>query len=379
MLLPPFCPNPKCQFHQYPEQGSHPQFWTLRGTYSTNVSGTVQRFKCSHCGEGFSERTVHIDYYTKKTIDYKEINRATGAAESVISIAKNLGCRPETISNRQDRLARNHIAMHARVLDTVILQEDVCADGFESFDKSQYYPNNINLVAGVESQFLYAFTHCTIRRKGKMTTFQKEKRDQLEKEYRPPKKALIKAFQQVVLSVIKLWYPEVKPVLTLKTDMHKSYPLALYELTELKEKLENKTFQHEVFSSKIARNLFNKLFPVNYWDRELRKDIAAYHRESTCFVRNVSNGLSRLVLYQNWHNYCKLHRVNRSKKEFRTHAIMAGIDELVINRELNRVYTDRAFLSQQKLTDEQTKIWLKLHVTPGKKRKNYVPSFAKAS
>ncbi|GAB1432910.1 hypothetical protein MASR2M29_15350 [Spirochaetota bacterium] len=52
-----------------------------------------------------------------------------------------------------------HIASPQVIRDT--------ADGFESFDRSQYFPNQINLVLGKNSQFLYDYSHTTIRRKGR--------------------------------------------------------------------------------------------------------------------------------------------------------------------------------------------------------------------
>jgi hypothetical protein len=64
------------------------------------------------------------------------------------------------------------------------------ADGFESFDVSQYFPNNITIMAGEESQFLYAFSHTTIRRKGSMRPDQKRKRAALEAQWRAPREGV---------------------------------------------------------------------------------------------------------------------------------------------------------------------------------------------
>src|SRR5512147_157893 len=165
MRIPPFCPNPDCPFHPLDSHAVSSRFWVLAGTYKTKVSGIVQRFLCSECGKGFSERSWSIDYFTKKNLDYREIHRATVSSESLSSIARHLECSLASVQNRQDRLGRNCLAMQARLLFGHELSEDLCADAFESFDRSQFFPSALNILIGSESQFQYGYTHATIRRK----------------------------------------------------------------------------------------------------------------------------------------------------------------------------------------------------------------------
>ena len=351
----------------------------LQGTYHTEVSGIVQRFKCAYCHKGFSERTLSIDYYTKKSLNYKEIDRAVHASESVASMARNQKCHPDSISNRIDRLARNTIASHARLMNEMVLSEDICADGFESFDRSQYHPNNINIAVGAESQFLYGFTHCTLRRKGRMTEAQKVKREEIEADFKPPRGALVTAFTSLIKNLISYWHEGALPSLRLLSDEHKGYVIALKKIIRLNSARKRGVFEHEQYSSQLPRTVSNALFPVNYWDRELRKDIAAFHRESTCFTRNVSNGLMRLTLYQFWHNYSKPHRVKNDYCDLRTHAVMARMDISRVDEEKEKRFTQRAFISHQLLNDEERRIWLKEHKTPRKEGPNWVPQFAKVA
>ena len=376
MHEPECCPNPDCHFHRTDDELPFPRFWINSGTYHTKVSGTVQRFRCTYCGKGFSERTGSIDYYTKKSLDYKEIFRAITSAESIASIARMLRCHPDSITNRIDRLGRNALASHARIMNETVLSENLCADGFESFDCSQYHPNNINLAIGMESQFLYGFTHCTLRRKGRMTEAQKEKRAKIEETYKPPPGALVNSFKALIENVLPLWYEPALPKLRLITDEHKGYVIALKRIIRIQKAKGSGVFAHEQFSSRLERTIRSMLFAVNYWDREMRKDIAAFRRESTCHTRNVSNGLLRLALYQFWHNYEKPHRVKNKYKDLRTHALMARIDLSKVGRERERLFTRRSYISHQMLNPEERKIWLKEHVTPLKKGPNWVPKYA---
>ena len=376
MKRPPFCPNPKCSNHHYQAAEAAGVFWIRKGSYTTQVSGEVQRFRCRLCGRGFSERTTSIDYFAKKALDYPEIHRATCASESVSSIARHLGCSVASVVNRQDRLGRNCLAMQARLLEGHRLEEDLVADGFESFDRSQYFPNAINILVGAQSQHLYGFTHATLRRKGRMTAAQKKRRDELEELFTPPRGALRASFASLLEGIVPMWERSSLPTLVFRTDEHPCYPGAIRRIPELKMAFDSNSFVHERYSSRAPRTKRNPLFPVNYYDRELRKDIAAYRRESTCFGRNVANGLLRLGHHMVWHNYLKPLRIVSTAEKPETHAVTAGIGAGRIQTEMNRLYMDRAFLSHQRLSAEQKRIWLKRHPTPLKVGKDYCPAFA---
>ncbi|GAB1481198.1 hypothetical protein MASR2M78_00130 [Treponema sp.] len=59
--------------------------------------------------------------------------------------------------------------LHAKLTETLALEENLVTDGFESFTQSQYHPCNINILVGTNSQFLYGTTFAPLRRKGRMT------------------------------------------------------------------------------------------------------------------------------------------------------------------------------------------------------------------
>jgi hypothetical protein len=173
-----------------------------------------------------------------------------------------------------------------------------------------------------------------------------------------------------------LWNPERHPRLILRTDEHPAYPKAIARTERLQQAMRAQSFVHETYSSRTPRTLSNPLFPVNYFDREMRKDLAAFRRESTCFTRNVANGLMRLSLYTVWHNYFKPRRIVFTTIQPETHAIAAGIDGTRIEQEKACLYTRRAFLSHQPLNNEAKRIWVKGHPTPLKEKRDYCPQYA---
>jgi hypothetical protein len=117
---------------------------------------------------------------------------------------------------------------------------------------------------------------------------------------------------------------------------------------------------------------------VNYLDREFRKDIAAFRRESTRFTRNVSNGALRFAIYQVWHNFVKPWRIKHPWPPFVKHGDLAGLPMGQAQEGLRSMLSERAFLSRLSLGEEARRIWLKLLPTPLKARPDYLPAFASA-
>jgi hypothetical protein len=373
-MKPEFCPNPSCSYHFNVPQDSRNVWFKRAGFHPTKVVGPVQRFSCVICGKGFSERTFQLDFYTKKNIDYQDIYHRNASGENVSAMSRNLECSPQVILNRLERLSRNCLAMQHRLYSESPLHENLCADGFESFDRSQYFPNHISVLVGSQSQHLLAFSHTTIRRKGRMTQPQKKHRQEIEKQYRAPRLGIKTSFTKVLKIIDSKWDRSLMPELTLTTDLHTAYPAAIAGVPVLSDG----KIKHQGVSSRLSRTSENPLFPVNYFDREMRKDLAALRRESTCYTRNVANGMARLSVYQVWHNFQKPFRINPQPESQPTHAVMAGIDRVKIKKAFEKVFSERVLLSRIKLPEWALDVWLKKNRTPLKTKTEYLPAFALA-
>jgi hypothetical protein len=256
-----------------------------------------------------------------------------------------------------------------------LLSENLAADGFESFCVSQYFPNNINILVGSESQFVYAVDHVTIRRKGKMTKNQVKRRTELENVFRADPRGITRSFSRIAVECLRVLSDENRPSFDLWTDEHQDYPrgIASSPCTNALRLLGR--IQHRTVSSRASRTLENPLFPVNYLDREIRKDLHEHVRETTCFGRNVNRQMERLSLYLFYHNYLKPHRARR--KSF-SHAIIAGYHAEGIEVELSRIWKDRSLLSLTELTENMQDTWLRARVTPLRETAEYLPKYATA-
>ncbi len=379
-FVPSFCPNPLCSNHTLDRrspQKDDKHFFQFFGAYYTKREGWIPRYRCRSCLRTFSPPTFNLNYYAKKKLDMCRIFYSISAAQSVASIARTMYCSPESIQNRLERLGRASLSFHSRMSNDLYYSEDLVADGFENFERSQYFPSNLNILVGADSQFLYALTHVTLRRKGKMTTYQKATRALIEQRFHPPLGAIATSFFSLIKELPCHWDRSLMPILCLRTDEHPAYPKALLRIPELVQASSARAFHHITFPSTLPRTLTNKLFSVNYWDREFRKDIAAFRRETTCITRNVGSGLLRTSCHILWHNYRKPYRVRKewTVKSLQTHAEIAGIDEEKIEKAWPTLFLNRPFPSRDPLPQWAVPIWERSYPTPLATNADYVPNF----
>ena len=366
---PGFCPNNKCKLHR---KELKIQYWYYKyGKYKTKAFGIVQRYKCRYCNTYFSEQTFSIDYYAKRVIDYKELLKKLVSTSSNHDISRDFDISTGTVSNKISRLSRQAIAVHEELKKEIVLKDSLVADGFESFAVSEYFPNNITILAFSKSQYIYYLNYTTIRRKGRMNKTQKIKRKMLEEVYKAPVKGVEIAFLNILYEIEKI--NKVKSCVQLYTDEKPDYVRAL-----MRHVYGYRELTHIKISSRKARNYQNKLFPSNYIDRQIRKDLANHVRETVCFARNVNNCLERMMIYMMYHNYIKLFREKFRGKDNIIHAEKAGIDRALIDKSLENVYTHRKFLSLENITDSFEEVWNRLLITPLKSNPDYLPGYAAA-
>ena len=375
MTKPPFCPYKACTYHTHPPRD---RWWRPAGFYQTACFGVVPRFQCLHCGRTFSAQTFSPDYYAKRRIDYRRLETLLSSSMSVRSLARSFRCSCGSILNRSDRLARQELAAHASLRPHARRYEAVCIDGFVGFDRSQYFPNNITLSITASSRFVLAFTHATIRRSGTMRPSQKLHRDLLYRGLLFEHKALERSFTELLDELERDRPPRPYKPLVVITDEKLEYERSFIVHPLYRSQDEEHRTVHLTVNSKLPRTYLNPLFPSNYLDREIRKDQAAHRRESTCFGRNVANGLSRMACYLGWHNYHKRYSIKASVADQRTHGEEAGIPREEISRTRRRISTRRAFLSLTRLDRLEERIWKKDSPTLGFPKPSYLPAFALA-
>ena len=367
----PHCPNSQCVcYHDPPKKA----WYKAHATYTTNTKGLITRYRCCYCGKTFSAQTFSIDYYVKKNVDYHFLLYNLKTASGLIDVYREKRYSVETIQNRYERLARCALAIHSRILGQVPMLEDFAADGLESFAYSQYFPNNINIIAGSNSEFIYTLGFANLRRKGKMTEKQRLHRAKLEKAAKADPKAIEKSMKSLILELLSYLVAKNSCAKSFHTDQHKQYEQAIAAIPEFADKL-----THVQTSSKRKRDKRNPLFPVNYVDRQIRKDCSDHVRETVQFAKCPSALMSRMELYKFMHNYEIPHRVKDLRQgDDSTHAEMTGLGRSAITEGVKAYWMKRPFLKKISLGDEAQKTWFMQWLNPGKKMGRYVPKFIAA-
>ena len=370
----PYCPHQGCRFHRerLPQPYSAFVPW---GFYPTRAFGRVPRFRCLECGHTFSTQTFSLDYYAKRSIDYPDLLSRLAACSSLSGIGRAISASTDTVSNRISRAARQALAAQSRLSRLRRPSEDLAADGFESFCVSQFFPNNIQLLVGSDSQFVYGSDYATIRRKGCMTKAQKQKRSELETRFRAEPASVAASFARIVGQALRLLSESFRPSLELWTDEHRAYPRGIASSACAAALRDQGRLVHRTVSSRAARTRDNPLFPVNYLDRELRKDLHEHVRESVCFGRNVNRQMERLELYILYHNYVKEHR---ARWRGVSHARLAGYEAWGIEEELGRIWKLRSMLTLTELGPSERETWCRSRQTPLREGRDYLPKYAVA-
>jgi hypothetical protein len=241
--------------------------------------------------------------------------------------ARGLSAAPSTVQRQVERLGRHcFLEQLARTLE-LVPQEPLALDGFQTFEFSQYWPFDFNIAVGKDSDFIYGFTDSELRRSGRMTPRQKQRRDALEKLHGKPDP---KATEEGVESLLRSIAPEPTSLVML-SDEHQAYPRAL-------KKLEGYEVEHRTVSSRRVRNAQNPLRPVNLADSLIRHCGSNHKRETIAFSKRRQSALERAAVMQVWRNHVK--RVRENDRFSPTPAMSLGLarapltSEGVLNRRL---------------------------------------------
>lgn len=372
MIRPPFCPNRHCEAHHRRPAG---RWWVRRGIYTTGLFGSVRRFRCKLCKAGFSEQTFSIDYYAKRRLDYHELVGLQVSCAGVRQIARHLDVSCATVANKTMRFARQALAAHIAITDGLAVEENLCADGLQSYWTSQYVPNNITVLAGSTSRFLYTWNGVSLRRGGAMTDAQRRRRTALERRFRAEPEALTHAFTDICDSLCRLVASGGRAHVRLDTDSHNAYRRALGRHGGWQLLRSDGRVSHRRTSSLAPRTGANPLAAVNTIDRQIRIDLAEHARETVRFARNPNRSMERFTVWAFAYNYRKRYLINQPVQDTTTHSQAAGVDPERVAAATRAITRTRRFLSHTPILGEFRRIWLRMMEQPFAAGHDYLPRY----
>ncbi|TVQ40427.1 MAG: hypothetical protein EA384_03340 [Spirochaetaceae bacterium] len=371
ITAPEFCPNPQCSYFQRQRAAQH-RWYRRAGTYHTLSRGEIQRFCCLACGKSCSTQTFSIHYWSHSDCDLRRLREDLDSASGLRQIARRWRVSYRVVQNRIRRLARNALTLlHTAAATSALngIAEHLVIDGFESFVRSQYFPAEFNLVVGKNSQYLYGFSFAALRRKGRMSALQRSRRAMIDAHYSPPARSVFVALRMLLddLSSAIAAGCRCSPRV-IYSDEHRSYPAVLRSLPQLHTLMLEQRLQHLQISSRRARTTANRLFAVNYLDRQIRKNCGEHARETVKQAREVNCSLERMAIFALSHNFFTPHRIsNRADTTAEpTHADAASIANAAqVTWLRSRLFTHRHLHAHLRSPGRWIScIWRHLHENP---------------
>ena len=307
---PPFCPNPQCVHHGRPEGFEYRR----AGSYERLCEPTrIRRFKCRTCNRGFSTQTFDTTYYLKRPDLQQPLFDALTSCSAFRQLGRSYKVAHSTLQRQASRLGR-HCLLYERVHGPrQPPKEPVAIDGFVSFEYSQFWPFELNVMVGRASHYVYAMTESELRRSGRMTSAQKSKRALLEARHgKPDPQATRKAIEALT------WLAAPVPApLDVFSDEHRAYPQAFKRVPH--------AITHRTVTSRRCRTARNPLFVVDLLDLLLRHSGSNHKRETIAFSKRRQGALERAAVTQAWRNHVK--RIRENDPRSPTPAMTLGLAE----------------------------------------------------
>ena len=330
--LPPHCPNPNCIHHN---EFAHRTNYKKIGYYCTQANPKrIPRFLCKHCHRSFSRQTFSTTYWQKKPyLDQNIFMRSVGCMGNR-QMARDLGVCHETISRHLSRLGRHCMLYNQRLLQKLDKPfTEIVVDGFESFEFSQYFPLHHHVAVDKQTGYFIYFTDSELRRKGRMTAYQKQRREQLECQLGRPSPRAIELDMAETLTVSL----QGAAVAVVHSDKHQAYQRSVRRVPV--------SIRHEVTDSRQLRDSRNPLFAVNVLDGLIRHSSSNHKRETIAFSKRRQASAEKLAIFQLWRNTMKWSSENRPGS---TPAMALGL--LSRRLSVSDVLGERIFRSQVELS-----------------------------
>ena len=289
--LPPHCPNPDCRFHR---RGGPRWRYKRKGWYRRLARPQrIRRFTCLHCGRNFSSQTFSTTYWQRMPQLAAEIFLLVVGGMANRQIARAMKISPTTVQRQISRLGRHCMLFHAKQMQGHRAGPIVVVDGFETFEFSQYLPFHHNVAVEADTGFFLFHTDSPLRRKGRMTAYQKNRREELETALGRPDPKAVRRGMQELFEVVTAGRRHI----TIHSDDHPAYPPALPR--------DRCRIRHLITPGREHRDTRNSLWEVNLLDLLIRHSTAAHRRETIAWVKRRQASAEKLTILQVWRNNLK--------------------------------------------------------------------------
>ena len=303
MFDPPRCPNRTCAKHARPS----PRFFVRKGFYAVKCRAhRVPRFRCRACGRGFSRQTFRMDYRDHRPHLNARVFLALATGIGLRQTARNVG-----LSQRCTELKWRKIARHLRRLNLTLrrpLSSDASfeLDEFETFEtRRNTRPLTLPMLIEKRSRYIIWAESASIRPSGGMSEARKrairEDERKLGKRRNCSKRGIARTLRRGAALAGKM------KCVMLFTDEKSTYPKLARQAFGASRLLHQRT------SSKLARETWNPLFPINNTEAMARDHMGRMRRESWLVSKKRRYLDLALQVWMSYRNYVR-RRFNYDKE-----------------------------------------------------------------
>ena len=293
MFIPPRCPSLRCEAHLRPFDG----FFIREGSYRPlGRAHPVPRFRCRICRRGFSRQSFRADYRQKKPHLNAACLRLFISCVGQRQAARVLQVARRTIERRFRWLAAHAEAFHGNRLHGAELAGPFQLDELETFEANRYQPVTVPVLIDRRTFFLVATAVGPLRRKGRMTSVQKQRRQRHEEIQGRRPTHCARAVREVLARLRPI--AGVRRPFVLESDRK-----PLYE--SLGRRMFGARFVWSAHSASARRDRRNRLFPINHTNARLRHFLSRLRRRTWCISKKREDLQRHLFIAALWVNYSR--------------------------------------------------------------------------
>lgn len=304
MFTPIRCPNPDCPRHH--EAGD--RFFWRNGRYRAECrSHWVACFKCKTCRKSFSRQTYRQDYRDKVPRANATILTLLCSGIGLRQTARVVGVHRNTVTRKFRKIGRQMGFLNANMRKTV--DRDLVTllmDEFESYEgRRNTRPVTIPMVIEKESDFIVDCVSAPIRPRGTMTEKRKRAIARDERRFGVRKDRSKPALERVLSTAASLFRDTTQ--IEMRSDEKTTYPRLI------RAAFADRPVIHLQTHSKLVRDTFNPLFPINHAEA-MSRDLNGRLRRKSWLVSKKHERLNlQLELYMAHKNYVRP-RYNTDRK-----------------------------------------------------------------
>ncbi len=263
----------------------------------------MQRFQCSSCGRGFSQRSFTTSYRMKRPELLVPIATWLVAGAAHRQIARSLGCSHATVTRVATRLGKHAELFQRWALSRAgMISEPIVLDHFETFVRSQVERVGVATVVGKESWFVYDLDGARYLREAGRSTRKRALK-------RAPNPVFSGAITNSTAGVMRRLLARSAAPLQLISDDHPAYRSVVRRLRFTGQRISHATFPNPDRGPGCdrlkARARDEAMFPVDLLHKIIRHSRKDHARETFSFGRRVDHVMGRLHLLAVWRNFVK--------------------------------------------------------------------------